>query len=524
MEYILNERQLCDLELLLNGGFAPLNGYMNSKDYLSVSDNCTLDNGELWPIPIVLSIPVDQINQDCKSILLLDSYRRNVAELIIEEIYEPDIDMECLKVYGSNDDNHPYVSYLKSLGKVYYIGGKVQPKEGISHFDFASFRLSPYDTKEFVKTYDRVLGFQTRNPMHNCHYHLSKRALDSIHSSNKLLLLTPIVGKSQDGDIDYSIRVRCYIHILEKYKKDNIKVKLCLITLSMRMAGPREALWHALIRKNYGCTDFVIGRDHSGPSSKKKDGTSFYEPYEAHQFVNRYTNLLDINIILSENLVYDESIKSYVLEENCKEENKKSLSGTELRKRLRNREEIPDWFTLPEIAKELEISEGICIYLIGLSGSGKTTIANRLKERLLEKYRNITLLDGDIVRENLSQGLGFSKKDRSINVRRIGYVANLIVKNGGIVICSNIAPYDEDRLYNRSLISCNGKYIEIYVNTTLEICEERDVKGLYAKARSGQIRSFTGIDDPFETPTKADISITGEGNINHIIDQIMELT
>lgn len=519
----LNDRQLCDLEMILNGGFNPLQGFMNSKDYLSVLNNCKLEDGTIWPIPITLSISKKENIKINQKITLTDKNNIKIAFIHVEEIYTPDIDLECLKTLATNDPNHPYVNYLKNLGYVYYIGGKVEKIEGIKHYDFLDYRLTPKKLKNITKSYDRILGFQTRNPMHNCHYYLTLNSLDKINTDNKILALMPVVGITQNNDVDYSVRVRCYLHILEKYKKEGIKVQLCLLTLSMRMAGPREALWHAIIRQNYGCTDFIIGRDHAGPSSKKEDGSSFYKPTEAHDFVKNFEKDLKINIIKSDMLVYDVSIKKYVLEKDCSLENKRFLSGTQLREKIRNSEKIPEWFTQDEISKELTNSnKGVCIYLIGLSGSGKTTLGLALKKRLEEKH-NVTLLDGDIIRENLSQGLGFSKKDRSINVRRIGFVASLLVEQGNYVICSNIAPYDEDRLHNRSLISKKGKYLEVFVNTPLEICENRDVKGLYKKARKGEIEKFTGISDPFEIPSKSDITIIGKGDINKLLDNIISL-
>lgn len=522
--HILNERQLCDLEMIINGAFSPLKGFMNQKDYESVINHSRLSNGKVWPLPIVLSIPKKDIDINIKFIELFNK-ENLIAVLKVEDIYEPDIEEECLKTLGSFDDNHPYVSYLKSLGDVYNIGGTIEKKEENIHYDFLEYRLTPIELKEKIEKFERILGFQTRNPMHNCHYYLTINSLEQIPSSNKCLVLMPVVGVTQEEDVEHFTRVRCYIHMMKKYKEVGVNVFLCLLPLSMRMAGPREALWHSLIRKNYGCTDFTIGRDHAGPSKKTKSGESFYKPTAAHEYVSLFEKEININIIKSNSLVYDQSINKYVLQEKCKFENMKNISGTELRRILKNGENIPEWFTLPEISKELKnfYSKGICFYLIGLSGSGKTTISQALYQRLKEKYNNITLLDGDIIRDNLGQKLGFSKEDRSMNVRRIGYIAKLLVENNGIVICSNIAPYEEDRLYNREIISSKGKYIEIYINTTLEICEKRDVKGLYKKVRNGEIKNFTGIDDPFESPKNSDLIISGEGNMNEILDKIISL-
>lgn len=544
-EFILNDRQLCDLELLLNGAFAPLKGFMCQKDYISVVENSRLSDGTIWPIPIVLSVTHDeftslddvvrdeQINREINLIVQKHNVKRIVAKLNVHEIYEPDLDWECFNVFGTTDINHPYVKYINNNRNVLYIGGNITKVEGIEHYDFYKYRMTPAQTREKIKAlkWDTIVGFQTRNPMHNCHYTLSKYALNQSPvrgDGKKGLLLQPIVGVTQENDVAYNIRVRCYKHLLKKYALENIDVMLCLVPLSMRMAGPREALWHALIRKNYGCTDFVVGRDHAGPSTKNKFGESFYRSYEAHDYINRFRDEISINIIKSQMLVYSETLDCYVPIDECPDTKYKQLSGTELRRKLVARENIPEWFTMPEISKELENAyskrkQGLCIYLIGLSGAGKTTIAHALHDRLSEKYHqdDITILDGDIIRENLGQGLTFSREDRSINVRRIGYVASLIVKAGGIVICANIAPYNDDRLHNRKIIeSLGGKYVEVYVGTGIDVCEKRDVKGLYKQARSGVIQQFTGISDPFEYPTHCDLMVSGEGDLNRILDQI----
>jgi len=331
----LNERQICDLEMILNGGFNPLQGFMNSQDYLNVLNNCKLEDGTIWPIPITLSVSKKENIKINQKITLTDKNGIKLAFIYVEEIYTPDIDLECLKTLGTNDSNHPYVNYLKKLGDVYYIGGKVEKIEGVKHYDFLDYRLNPKELKNITKSYDRILGFQTRNPMHNCHYYLTLKSLDKINTQNKILVLMPVVGVTQKDDLNYSVRVRCYLHILEKYKEEGIKVQLCLLPLSMRMAGPREALWHSIIRQNYGCTDFIIGRDHAGPSSKKKDGDNFYKPTEAHDFVKNFEKDLKINIIKSGVLVYDTSIKKYVLEQYCSLENKNKISVAQLREKIR---------------------------------------------------------------------------------------------------------------------------------------------------------------------------------------------
>ncbi len=551
MEYSidLSDRLLCDVELLLDGSFAPLVGFLNEQDYKSVVSDTRLANGKLWPIPIVL--PIDGVLKEKikheEYVILKNSYGLPIAKLYVQDIYKPDIRKECKKVYGSNDKNHPYVSIIKNLVKesnddLWYVGGPLEKINMPPHFDFQEDRMTPEQTRVFFadNNWSTVVGFQTRNPMHRSHLELTKYALRQVakdydygENSNPKLLIQPIVGVTQECDIDYYTRVKCYKLIMKEYPEGLAKISL--LPLSMRMAGPREAMWHALIRKNYGCTHFIVGRDHAGPSFKKKNGDSFYGPYDAHELLEKHKDEIGIEIVKSKMIVYVKDIQDYMpIDEVPESMEVLNISGTEQRRMLRDGEEIPSWFTYPSIVEELRKSvvpldkRGFCIYLIGLSGSGKSTIANTLKNKLQELVdRPITILDGDIVRKNLSKGLGFSREDRSTNVRRIGYVASEIVKHRGIAICSNIAPYEEDRLENRKLISGRGGYIEIYVNTPLQACEERDIKGLYKLARQGVIKEFTGISDPFETPEHSDIVLNDyknlQGSIDTIVNKLKEL-
>jgi sulfate adenylyltransferase len=530
----LSSRLLCDLELLMNGSFAPLKGFMNKEDYCGVLNNMRLSSGELWPMPIVLPInknKYDEIKNE-NYVILRDYYNLPIAKLKINDIFEPDLDQECMKVYGSIDDNHPYVKIVNEFDDgtgVWYVGGSVEKINDICHFDFKEHRQTPLELKNtFLENkWKTIVGFQTRNPMHKSHYELTKYALSQTNSDDAKVLIQPIVGVTQECDVDYYTRVKCYKLILNHYPENT--AMLSLLPLSMRMAGPREAMWHALIRKNYGCTHFVVGRDHAGPSSNTKKGNKFYGPYDAHELLEKYKDEMGIKIIKSKWICYVKELDDYRAIDNVPEGmSTMSISGTEQRRRLRAGEEIPEWFTFPDIVQELRKStvssdeRGFCIYLVGLSGSGKTTVSNNLKSKLHElTHRTITILDGDVVRRNLSKGLTFSKEDRSINVRRIGYVAAKIVRHRGIVICANIAPYDEDRLANRKLISKHGGYFEVFVNTSLSVCEVRDTKGLYKLAREGIIKQFTGISDPFETPTQADIEINESITLEHAISKIV---
>ncbi len=516
----------------MNGAFSPLKGFMCQNDYQSVLDNLRLSTGELWPMPIVLPISGETYEKvkDSKTLILRNSFNLPIARLHVEDIYKPDLREECFKVYGSDDDNHPYVKIVLDYGDdTRYVGGRVEKINDVPHFDFQDSRYTPTETKQIFKekNWKNVVGFQTRNPMHKSHYELTKYALRQVDSDDAKVLIQPIVGITQECDVDYQTRVKCYRLMMEHYPENT--AMLCLLPLSMRMAGPREAMWHALIRKNFGCTHFVVGRDHAGPSSKKKNGERFYGPYDAHNLLEKYNDELGIKIIKSKWIVYVKELDDYrVIEDVPEGMTTMSISGTEQRRLLRAGEPIPEWFTFPNIVTELRKSivpanqRGFCIYLIGLSGCGKTTVANTLRNKLQEfSYRPISILDGDVVRKNLSQGLKFSRHDRSINVRRIGYVASEIVKHRGIVICANIAPYEDDRLVNRNLISKYGEYIEVFVNTSLETCEKRDVKGLYKLAREGVIKEFTGISDPFETPEHSDIVLNEDDSLNDSINKIV---
>ena len=533
-------RLLCDLELLLNGAFNPLTGFLKQEDYNGVVNDMRLSSGEVWPIPIVFPIKKSEKGnyENEEFITLTDPTSLPLAKLYIEEIYEPDLDLECEKVLGSTDPNHPYHSEIKKHGETLYIGGRVEKINLPFHFDFKQIRKRPEQVKEEIKKagLTKVVGFQTRNPMHKCHYELVKYAMKQLGEASDIgCLIHPVVGVTQDCDIEYFHRVRCYQRLMPKFPEG--KAILSLLPLSMRMAGPREALLHALVRKNYGCTHFIVGRDHAGPSYKKQNGEKFYGDYDAHNLLESVKDEIGISVIVSKAIMYVNELKEYRPADEIEEgQTTQHISGTEQRKLLREGKDIPEWFSFPEVVSELKqiykpnYKKGICFYLIGLSGSGKSMTASVLNDKLRSIYskKNITVLDGDVIRTHLSKGLGFSREDRSQNVRRIGYVASEIVKHGGIVICSNIAPFDEDRLFNRKLISQHGGYIEVHISTSLSKCEERDCKGLYKLARDGKIPDFTGISSPFEAPTQGDLILESnsvedlEINVDKIVDYLTE--
>jgi len=509
----LTARQLCDLELLMNGGFAPLNGFMKQADYDGVVKSMRLADGCLWPMPITLDIS----EADASTIELNDQLELKsgdgdiLATMQVEELWSPDKELEAKLVYGTTDLLHPGVDYLMNSTKAVYVGGKVTQVTAPKHYDFTDLRQTPEQLKQYFKNnnINRVVAFQTRNPMHRAHVELTCRAAVQADAH---LLIQPVVGLTKPGDVDYFTRVRCYKKLLNYYPKGT--ATLALLPLAMRMAGPREALWHAIIRKNHGCTHFIVGRDHAGPGKDSK-GLPFYGPYEAQELVAQYAAEVGITMMPFSEMVYVPETDSYhAVDELPAGTKTMTLSGTQLRDILRDGSEIPSWFTYPEVAQELAISypprskQGFTIFMTGLSGAGKSTITNALAVKLMElQNRPVTILDGDEVRKYLSSELGFSKEHRAINVRRVGYVASEISKNGGIALCALIAPYRQDRDHNRSRISAQAGYIEVHIATPLDACEARDVKGLYALARAGKMKEFTGISDPYEEPINPELSI-----------------
>ncbi len=511
--WTLNDRQICDLELLLNGGFSPLTGFINKSDYDSVLKDMRLANGILWPMPITLDIPEETSKKvsEGDKLVLRDKEGFALALLTIESMWKPDLKLEAEQVFGTQDILHPAVNYLLQYSHPVYIGGTLEGLAAPKHYDYQLLRHTPGELRDqFSKHgWDKIVAFQTRNPMHRAHVELTIRAAKELKAN---VLIHPVVGLTKPGDVNHYTRVRCYEQVLNKYPTGTASVSL--LPLAMRMGGPREALWHAIIRKNYGCNYLIVGRDHAGPGNDSK-GNPFYGPYDAQELLKQHEEELGIKMVPFKLMVYVEDRAEYQAIDEVEEGARTlTISGTELRRRLEKGLDIPEWFSYPEVVKELRNSQpplnkrGFTIFFTGLSGSGKSTIANGLMVKLLEDGRRpVTLLDGDIVRTHLSSELGFSKEHRSLNIRRIGYVASEITKNGGIAVCAPIAPYREDRRFNRELISSLGGYIEVFVDTPLAVCEERDVKGLYAKARQGIIKEFTGISDPYEAPENAEIVI-----------------
>jgi len=509
----LTPRQLCDLELLLNGAFSPLEGFMDAAEYEGVLREMRFPSGVLWPIPVTLDVSETFAAslEPGETVALRDAEGLLAANLEVGAIWRPEKTEEARAVYGTTDDTHPGVSHLLHRTHPVYVSGRVSGVEPILHYDHRALRDTPAELRDRFRKlgWRRVVAFQTRNPLHRAHVELTMRAARACEAN---LLLHPVVGRTRPGDVDHFTRVRCYERVLAHFPAQT--TALSLLNLAMRMAGPREALWHAILRKNHGCTHFIVGRDHAAPGPDR-NGRPFYGPYDAQTLMAEHEDELDISMVPFQEVVYVENRAQYVpVDEISDEDRVLSLSGTELRRRLALGLEIPDWFTFPEVAAELRRTypprhrQGFTVLFTGLSGAGKSTLANVLVAMLRESGdRRVTLLDGDIVRKNLSSELGFSAEHREINLRRIGFVAAEITRNGGIAICAPIAPYAATRRELRETIEAVGGFVEVHVSTSLETCEARDRKGLYAKARAGLIKGFTGIDDPYEAPENPDLAI-----------------
>lgn len=503
---VLSERCLCDYEMIANGAFSPLSQFMGEKDYQNVLKNMRLANGVLFPVPVTL--PTDEQFEIGEKVTLRDNYGNVLAIMTVEEHYKWDKKEYATALLGSDDIAHPLVKEMKHWGK-YNIAGPIIALSLPPRQEFSELRLTPKQVRAKASSYPskNMVAFQTRNPLHRAHEELTKRAAKKAKAT---LLIHPAVGLTKPGDVDYITRVRCYKTLVDNYYSD-YDVVLSLMPLAMRMAGPKEALWHAIIRKNYGASHFIVGRDHAGPG-KNSQGQDFFGPYEAQALVTTHASELEMEIMTFNEMVYVPSQDTYKeVSELENGEEPLSISGTQVREDyLAKGKALPAWFSRPEVSEILIEASiptnrlGYCIWMTGLSGAGKSTIANQLSYRLNELGRTTTLLDGDIVRKHLSKGLGFSREDRDENVKRIGFVASEVVRHNGMAICAAISPYADTRETVRSYFA-DGRFIEVYVSTPLEVCEKRDPKGLYASARRGELKGFTGIDDEYQAPANPEI-------------------
>ncbi len=526
----ISPRAECDLELLATGAFSPLDRFMGEADYRRVLDDMRLADGRLFPIPVTLPVepaPHIQIGRD---IALRAANNDLLAIMTIAEMYEWDRDEEAQKVYGSLDLRHPLVAEMHRWGTI-NISGPLRVLRLPAHYDFKDLRLTPTQVRSRLETYGHpnVVAFQTRNPLHRVHEELTKRAIDEVDG---ILLLHPVVGLTKPGDVDHYTRVRTYMALAQNHY-DPDRILLALLPLAMRMGGPREALWHAIIRRNYGANHLIVGRDHAGPGNDST-GKPFYGPYDAQDLVSQFSDELGVSMVPFRMLVYLPDEDRYEEEDKiAKDTRVANISGTQVRDNyLAAGKKLPDWFTRPQVADILAEAyppthrQGFCVWFTGLSGSGKSATANILTELLLEHGRQVTVLDGNVVRTTLSEGLGYDKHDRDVNVRRMGFVASEIVRHGGAVICAAVSPYRATRNDVRAMVGKEG-YIEVFVDTPLAICEQRDAQGMYAGARSGEIKGFTGIDDPYEPPQHPEIHLDGaiqtpEANARAVFQHLLD--
>jgi sulfate adenylyltransferase len=509
----LTPRQLCDLELLMNGGFNPLRGFLGQADYDRVVAEMRLADGTLWPMPITLDVSeaFAAAVEPGQDVALRDPEGVTLAILSVSDKWTPDKAREAEGVFGANDRAHPAVAYLHDRAGPVNLGGPVTGLTPPTHYDFRARRDTPNELRAYFRKlgWRKIVAFQTRNPLHRAHQELTFRAAREAQAN---LLIHPVVGMTKPGDVDHFTRVRCYEAVLDKYPAAT--THLSLLNLAMRMAGPREAVWHGLIRRNHGVTHFIVGRDHAGPG-KNSAGKDFYDPYAAQALFREHEAEIGVEMVDFRHMVYvQEKAQYFPRNEVAEGDTILDISGTELRRRLREGLDIPEWFSFPEVVAELRRTspprskQGFTVFFTGLSGSGKSTIANALMVKLMEMGgRPVTLLDGDVVRKHLSSELGFSKEHRDINIRRIGYVASEITKNGGIALCAPIAPYAATRAAVREMVEAHGAFVEVHVATPLEECEKRDRKGLYRLAREGRIKEFTGISDPYEAPEKPELRV-----------------
>ncbi|KAI1339233.1 putative sulfate adenylyltransferase [Xylariaceae sp. FL0016] len=527
----LTERQLCDLELILNGGFSPLEGFMNEADYNGVVNDNRLADGVLFSMPITLDVSQNTIQQLGLKAGLRITLRdlrddRNLAILTVDDIYQPDKVKEAKEVFGADDEAHPAVKYLHKTAGDFYVGGKLEAINRLQHYDFVDLRYTPAEIRlHFDKLgWTKVVAFQTRNPMHRAHRELTVRAARSHHAN---VLIHPVVGLTKPGDIDHFTRVRVYKALLPRYP--NGMAVLGLLPLAMRMGGPREAIWHAIIRKNHGATHFIVGRDHAGPGKNSK-GDDFYGPYDAQYAVEKYRDELGIEVVPFQMMTYLPDKDEYApVDQIPKDTRTLNISGTELRSRLRSGRDIPEWFSYPEVVKVLREShppraaQGFTIFLTGYTNSGKDQIARALQVTLNQQGgRSVSMLLGETVRSELSSELGFTREDRSKNIARIAFVAGELTRSGAAVIAAPIAPFEVDRAAAKEACEKYGDFYLVHVATPLEYCEKTDKRGIYAQARAGEIKGFTGVDDPYEAPSKPDLVVDCEKQtVRSIVHQIV---
>jgi sulfate adenylyltransferase len=509
----LNVRQLCDVEMLINGGFSPLGGYMNRGDYEHVLAEMRLADGTVWPLPVVLDVSeAFAANIEAgQSVALRDAEGVLLAVLDVTEKWQPNLTAEVQALLGTADERHPGAHDLLRNRHPVCLGGRVRGTALPTHYDFPVLRQTPAEVRaSFARRgWRRVAAFLTRNPLHRLQYETTTRGARLADAN---LLVLPIVGPTQPDDVDLYTRLRCWEEGLRHFPEDHAEV--AALPLAMRLAGPREALMQAIVARNYGCSHVIVG-PHQGGAVRDETGKPFYAPQAATILLEKLASEIGIEVAAVPSLVYSEDRAQFIEQAEARDSERiATLNGPEARRRMRAGIALPEWYSFPEVIAQVmrnyppRTRQGFTVFFTGLSGSGKSTLAHALIARLREiGGRAITLLDGDIVRKYLSSELGFSREHRDINIRRIGFVAAEITKHGGVAVCAPIAPYAATRRQVRALVEAQGGFFEVYVATPIEECERRDRKGLYAKARAGIVKEFTGVSDPYEVPDDAELVI-----------------
>jgi sulfate adenylyltransferase len=524
----LDAREQADLELIAIGAASPLTGFLGKADYDSVLERLRLADGTVWPLPFTLAVADDIDVKVGEERALVDASGRTWGTIQVTEIFTRDPKAESRAVYGTDDPAHPGVAYLLAR-PTRLVAGPVRVLPLPADLPFAQYRFTPRQLRERIASlgWKRVAGFQTRNPIHRAHEHLTKLALEVSDG----LVIHPLVGETKQDDVPAAVRFKAYEALVAKYYPKDRTV-LAAFPAAMRYAGPREALFHAIARKNYGITQLIVGRDHAGVGK-------YYEPLAAQRIFDRFEpNEIGVTPLRLDPTFYCRACGTLASSKSCPHDasSRLELSGSKVREILRSGGHLPEEFTRPEVAEVLRAAyieasgvlaseagnaspagvpavakdRGFILWFTGLSGAGKSTLAEALRPRL-EKTRRVEILDGDEVRTHLSKGLGFSKEDRDINIRRIGFVARLLARNGVVAIGAAISPYAAVRDELRAAAEKDGvAFIEVHAHATIDALAARDVKGLYKKALAGEIGNFTGVSDPYEPPANPEVQVRSD--------------
>jgi sulfate adenylyltransferase len=509
----LSWKQICELELLLNGALSPLTGYMNQAERHSVLSGMKLPDGLFWPRPVMLVVS-EKAAQNLaagQTVALRDSEGVMPAILHISEVWPADPEAEMALAEASGV---PLARTQAEAGQ-FYVGGRLEGVTLPPRHDFLNLRLTPAEMREqFARLgWRKVMAYQPSQALHRPQYEFLLRTAMQQEAN---LLIHAVAGSDPVLESGHFALVRACQALMPRLPASTSM--LALNPMTPWAAGPRKTLLKAIMARNYGCSQLVTGGEtvleslHKESSQRRGQDTPNLSSDTVYAVAKES---LGVTLLPFPRMVYVEDRDEWLPEETVPADTRsESMSGAELTRRLMQNIKVPEWFSFPEVLDEMRKAypprkqQGFTVFFTGLSGSGKSTIARALTVRLMEMGgRRVSLLDGDIVRTHLSSELGFSKAHRDINIRRIGFVASEITKHGGTAICAPIAPYQATRRAVRSMIEEWGGFLEIHVSTSVEVCEGRDRKGLYAKARAGLIPEFTGVSDPYEIPENAELTI-----------------